>query len=759
MRYAYLILALALSTALTAQTRLNTELRLSLQQLSPAEAAESRTVLVKGDLATLDALLPQYEGRMRYSYGNIASVSLPAGHIEALVREQAVQRVEWHPTRGHVLADTMRVRTGADLVQAGAAPLPQAYDGSGILAATIDLGMEWRHPDFRTADDRTRILHLWDQNYDTLSNTLYGHGYTWDSAAINADALLGAHDPDKYSAHGSHATGLMAGNGMAADTFVGMAPGSDILHVDISFGDFTNNFLDAMDYLLTRAEELGQPIAINSSVGGYAGAHDGRDLASQLIENMLSAAPGRVLTQAAGNAGNANYHIELPGTTDTLFTWYTSHNYGGQRISFINLYADSADVADLYFSVANVKTNTWLIRDRTPYLNLTQDFETLSDGTLYLQDSLFAPNGNLIGVIDIFGDYYEGAYDLYINCYAFGNSDRWEVAVTGTGMLDGYNDRDLIGNANFFGSIPDSAEYPRIQYHVAPDRYQSIVGSWNCSPAVISVGMHDDRNSYVDYNGNLVILEGDTPGDLSPRSSRGPTRTGIIKPDVSAPGQRALSPTSLAIAADLIANDPANISFTGFHTRFSGTSSAAPMVGGAAALYLQLRPEATHLDIRDALHAAARVDSFVLGSELAFGAAPNPDWGYGKLDIFTAMVDQLVYGCTDTAALNYDPLADVNLSDSCEYATSSVSILPEPTIWSLAPNPAHGRATVQWHLDTSTATRLVWYDIQGRMIAQQALTGSVGATDIDLGSLSPGVYVGVLELADGRRVTRKMMVR
>lgn len=67
--------------------------------------------------------------------------------------------------------------------------------------------------------------------------------------------------------------------------------------------------VDAVRYIIEQAATLGRPVAINLSLGDYYGSHDGLDPAALMIDQMLTAEPGRVLVCAAGNSGG------LPHTT------------------------------------------------------------------------------------------------------------------------------------------------------------------------------------------------------------------------------------------------------------------------------------------------------------------------------------------------------------------------------------------------------------------------------------------------------------
>jgi subtilisin family serine protease len=101
----------------------------------------------------------------------------------------------------------------------------------------------------------------------------------------------------------------------------------------------------------------------------------------------------------------------------------------------------------------------------------------------------------------------------------------------------------------------------------------------------------------------------DKIGDLASYSSKGYNITGKLGVDITGPGHSTFSTEK-----------------DNSYQIFSGTSSAAPHVVGAAALMLQYDPELTHEQIRKILLNTAVQDKFT-------GMVPNSLWGYGKLDI------------------------------------------------------------------------------------------------------------------------------
>ena len=68
----------------------------------------------------------------------------------------------------------------------------------------------------------------------------------------------------------------------------------------------------------------------------------------------------------------------------------------------------------------------------------------------------------------------------------------------------------------------------------------------------------------------------------------------------------------------------------GWYIRGGATSGAAPVVVGAVALMLELKPDLTADQVRAILRDTAVTDA-------ATGTIPNLDWGYGKLNLSGAI--------------------------------------------------------------------------------------------------------------------------
>lgn len=131
-------------------------------------------------------------------------------------------------------------------------------------------------------------------------------------------------------------------------------------------------------------------------------------------------------------------------------------------------------------------------------------------------------------------------------------------------------------------------------------------------PFVITVGATDDRGTA-------------DPGDdvMASFSSYGTTTDGITKPDLVAPGTNIIS--TLASPQAVLAQAHPDHLVGDSYFRLSGTSMAAPMVAGAAALLLQSNPMLTPDQVKYRLAATAR----------PFGTPAQA--GAGELDVYAAV--------------------------------------------------------------------------------------------------------------------------
>ncbi|MCB0313000.1 MAG: S8 family serine peptidase, partial [Calditrichaeota bacterium] len=85
-------------------------------------------------------------------------------------------------------------------------------DGSGVIIAILDRGIDYEHPDFINPDGSTRILYIYDMLDDTGANdpnNPYGIGTIYPQADIDGALLSGVRLATRDAVgHGTATAGL-----------------------------------------------------------------------------------------------------------------------------------------------------------------------------------------------------------------------------------------------------------------------------------------------------------------------------------------------------------------------------------------------------------------------------------------------------------------------------------------------------------------------------------------------------------------------
>ena len=99
-----------------------------------------------------------------------------------------------------------------------------AYTGEGVLVGVIDSGVDWTHDDFKNNDGTTRIKAIWDIFGTGTPPAGFTDGVEYTESEINAGTVA----EKDFSGHGTHVTGMAAGNGPCT--------GSHSSHIGTLFG-------------------------------------------------------------------------------------------------------------------------------------------------------------------------------------------------------------------------------------------------------------------------------------------------------------------------------------------------------------------------------------------------------------------------------------------------------------------------------------------------------------------------------------------
>lgn len=530
------------------------------------------------------------------------------------------------------LNDTSLVTHHVAEVHDGTGGLQTPFTGAGVIIGYVDQGIDYNHPDFQHPDGSTRVLYYWDHSlpFDALRTPQpYGYGQLWYASDINA-GVCGSNE--EATAHGTSVAGAGSSNAGANGKQKGVAPESGIIIVETDFylPNWTLTIADACDFIFKKADSLGMPAVVNLSLGSYLGSHDGNDPAAELMEQLLDEQSGRIIVCAAGNSGAwGKYHAGGTVDADTSFLWLRNNPSGalGPNTIYFDLWTDLSDAGWNYALAANKPSGTYQQRAQTIYRSAVAG---AGAGPIY--DTLY--NGsNRIATIELYPEIVGNNLHLEVYFSAVDSTSYYYAfKTTGTGKYDLWSGATLGLNA-IVETLPSPGVYPPIVHYYLPDTLQTIVSSWNCSEKVISVGNLRNRFGHTDKNNNYYQPAPSytaVPGQLSPNSSKGPNRHGVIKPDISANGDVSLSAGPLWILNNAAYNSVVDID--GWHVRNGGTSMASPIVAGIAALYLEKCHNGTYATFKNALLGNAQTDAYT-------GSVPNVAYGYGKAHALNTLLE------------------------------------------------------------------------------------------------------------------------
>ncbi|HOT11113.1 MAG TPA: S8 family serine peptidase, partial [Polyangiaceae bacterium] len=565
--------------------------------------------------------------------------TLPLGWSPAL-RPQLDRLTDW--TR----ASTFRNTTGRD--------------GSGVVVGIVDTGVDAMHPDLRKQDGSTRIAWMLDLSrqatgkHPDLEQRFGCHDLETGGCAIldAADidqaiqSLVGTDEPRDTLGHGTHVASIAAGNGLgsAEQRFAGVAPGATLVIVNAT-RQSTEEISDADALLATtfvfdRADAMGQPAVVNMSLGVDFGPHDGTSWLEQGLASFVGAEhPGHAIVVAAGNSGglylSGQYTFGIH--TETRVIRHTRVRVPMQAISpaaatlrgTVYVWLTWREGDALSVGIEGPEGDVWI--------------DPISPGnTAYYKTTSAGKNVETIILNEYRGkespisDATRGAVLLV--------HGGWSTHGPITLLLEGDGTAELwlqgVGEAglsqNGLGMM-----FPRAVKH-------GTVSVPATHPAIIAVGASLNRLQWRNSNNQQVQIEkfgSQTPpieDSIAFFSGSGPSSTGILKPDISAPGAFVAAAMSRDAAPSvnpfsMFANDPSTcptasvpcMVVTPYHAIASGTSMAAPAVAGALALLLSVDPTLTAPELLTLLQAGARWPE---------GSVPFPfQMGPGVLDVAGAL--------------------------------------------------------------------------------------------------------------------------
>ena len=464
-----------------------------------------------------------------------------------------------------------------------------------VLIGIIDVGgFDFAHPDFTYLDKgeiKTRFLSIWDMgNNQDQSKAPKGfsfgneYGQEQMNLAIKLEDIHGVPATDllpqsqmTIGSHGTHVASIAAGNSGICNSASIIGVLFDLPEGDLdrrkSFYDSTRIAL-AVEYLTTKAEELGKPIAINISLGTNGGAHDGSAAINRWLDFELMK-PGRAVCVAAGNTGTTVSR----GVDDYGHILSEIHTFDEFKNSKTSKIIKWVVVGNTIADLSENEMEIWYDAQDRISVKVTTPDRLQSVGPVKVGE--FVENKALDNgcFLSIYNDLYSpGNGSNYIGIYLspsfIANEDdtitgipsgEWEIELIGDEIRSGkfyiWIERD---DPRPKGKIGDKAtwNFPSF-FPKGKAKNNHKVNSLGCGFNTIAVGNFD----MVRRRANQT-------------TAPGPTRDQREKPDISAPG------TNVVAAKGFSSKDDLWISM-------SGTSMASPYVTGIVGLIFTLSPKLT----------------------------------------------------------------------------------------------------------------------------------------------------------------------
>jgi Subtilase family. len=467
--------------------------------------------------------------------------------------------------------------------------------GKGVLIGIVDTGIDYTNPIFQYADKTTRVETIWDQTIRSeapVDDVNFGTVYTRDQineALKNADPFSIVPSKDE-NGHGTMVAGIAAGNDVPESNFYGVAPDSEFVIVKLK---------QAKQYLMDFFRMPQRAIAYQENdlfegfqyVINYAAKVNKPIVLCITIDTAQYAHDGRGST-----SGWLSLQATLPGVAMVI----TIGNEGNSRKHFLGTINAESGFDTIELNIAPNESGLSLEIWGTSPNFFTIDITSPSGEYIPRIDFHLNETREITFIFEqtvIFVDYQlvesQSGDQLILMRFSKPAQGIWKIKVYGRGITP----------MTFNSWLP-------MNDWVLEDTY--FIRS-NPNTTLLSLGCATIPITATAYNA--------TDESLYTKAGRGYTRIDVIKPEIAAPGVNVMSP---------------NLS-QGFEET-TGASAAAAHAAGVVAMLLEWGivnrnyPNMNTQDIKIFLIRGARRKP-----DLTY---PNPDWGYGILDLFNVF-DQI----------------------------------------------------------------------------------------------------------------------
>jgi subtilisin family serine protease len=368
-----------------------------------------------------------------------------------------------------------------------------------------------------------------------------------------------------------------------------------------------------------KSLEEGKRLVVNMSWGLYhAGTLDGNSVLSNAITAYTDL--GVVFVNSGGNNGNVDFHLKHQFSNDTIETRVNFYSYSAHQYMWGQSIHAWGEVGNSFSNQIQIKNFAGEVLAQSPYYNTLTTSEYIDTFAVADQDTIW---------YNISADAshpMNGRPQMRFRVKCTNPSLRVMLkSAAGDGLVHYWNVTELSNDVGNWG-MPFST----FQSGTLSGDNENGISEPSCADDVISVAAY--ATGWTSPGGNPV------GGGMASFSSKGPRFDGVMKPDIAAPGVSIAA--ALSSFTDGQYTSVGSVEFNNKTYRFarlSGTSMAAPMVTGVAALILDAHPNISASTVKDVLLQTAREDNKT-GTLPAEG---DPSWGHGKVNALAA-VEQAV---------------------------------------------------------------------------------------------------------------------
>ncbi len=464
--------------------------------------------------------------------------------------------------------------------------------GQKVLVGFVDTGIDYMNPAFQYEDHTTRIVSMWDQTIESDNypeSFFFGTEFSKEqlnSALVDEKPLSIVPSMDEIG-HGTMLAGIAGGTYNAENGFTGVAPGIEFVVVKLKTA---KTYLKEFFYLPQETicyQENDIMLGINYLVQ-----------VARKLRRPITICIGLGTSQGAHlSEGIFNNYLSTMGRLGDVAIVVAAGNEGNRGHHYFGEIDPYIGFSDVSLNIGNNESGFFM--------------EFWGNSPNSFTFDLFSPTGEFVGRIPTVYEQqstmqfkYENTIILADNTLEYSNAGDQFILFRFENPISGIWRFRISGLGNLLSSY--HIWLPIINF-IIPDTYF----------------LNANNNTTITIPGNeetiLTVTSYYTMNDeLYYYASNGFTKDNTFKPDIAAPGVNVLAPT------------------TGNQYMWStGTSVAAAHAAGAVALLQEwgiIRQNLTPLP-------SAMVRSILTGGARRFPDIlyPNPDWGFGILDVYNSI--------------------------------------------------------------------------------------------------------------------------